>query len=79
MAQSILPENITIKALVAMIMADIEIGLLKEADQETDINKVFTNEEIREQLDKTGKRIISALKVSHIDVDENIKTKIHLQ
>jgi hypothetical protein len=40
----------TLREFLAIVMADIDIFLLKEEDQETDKDKLYTKEEIRSQL-----------------------------
>lgn len=45
--------NITLKGFVALCMADIDIFLLKDESQENDNDKLYTKEEIRNQLEST--------------------------
>ncbi len=49
-------EETTLKTFLAMAMADIDIFLLKDETQENDNDKLYTKEEIREQLMKTMRK-----------------------
>lgn len=66
-------QNITIKSLIAMTMADVDIFLLKEADQETDKQKNFNTKEIRNQLHTTCNKVLIILKEYGCNIDEEIK------
>jgi hypothetical protein len=62
---------LSLKSLVAIIMADIDIFLLKEEDQETDrVNKLFTVNEIREHLTKTMAKSCDVLKKAGFNIDK---------
>jgi hypothetical protein len=52
-------EEVTLKSFIALIMADIDIFLLQEENQQTDKDKLFTTEEIRNQLEKTMIKFVS--------------------
>lgn len=67
--------ELSIKTLLAMTMADVDIFLLKNEEQTQDLNKTFSVEEIRNQLSNTLKKVVNVLEKSGIDVDESIKTK----
>ena len=55
--------ELTIKTLIAMTMADVDIFLLKNEQQTADNDKEsFTREEIREQLHSTISNVCSGLK-----------------
>ena len=58
--------------LIAMTMADIDIFLLREDDQETDKNKVFTVDEIRHHLELTIKKISTVCRDLGLDMDSPI-------
>jgi len=64
-----LPEFLDVKSLVAFTLSDIDIGLLKGPDQETDKNRYFTVEEVRNQLHKTAKNMAKI--ISKAGLDEN--------
>lgn len=66
--------NLTIKSLLAMTMADIDIFLLQEEDQKTDKKKdSFTKQEIRDQLEETMKKVCRVLQSHGCNIDEEIK------
>ena len=46
-------QNITLKGLLALCFADVDIFLLKDESQENDNDKLYTKEEIRNQLKLT--------------------------
>lgn len=46
-------EKVTLKSFLAMAMADIDIFLLKDETKKKDNDKLYTKEEIRNQLHKT--------------------------
>jgi uncharacterized protein YjgD (DUF1641 family) len=46
-------QNITLKELLALCFADVDIFLLKDESQENDNDKLYTKEEIRNQLEST--------------------------
>lgn len=46
-------KSISLEQLLCMFCADIDIFLLQDEAQENDLNKIYTKEEIREQLKKT--------------------------
>jgi hypothetical protein len=66
-------KNISIKELMAVIAADIDIKLLKELDQETDKDKLFSNVEIREQIIKTMTTLQKVLRDCGINIDKEIE------
>ena len=47
----------TLREFLAVVMADIDIFLLKEENQETDKDKLYTKEEIRSQLHATMQKV----------------------
>jgi hypothetical protein len=49
----------TLKELLALFCADIDIFLLQDEAQENDLDKMYSKEEIREQLHKTMKKFTS--------------------
>lgn len=58
------------KIFLSMIMADIDIFLLKEEDQETDKDKLYTKEEIRNQLHGTLNKVLRVLRDDiMVDID----------
>jgi hypothetical protein len=46
-------KGITLKELLAGFCADIDVFLLKDESQENDLDKMYSKEEIRQQLKKT--------------------------
>jgi hypothetical protein len=46
----------TLEELLALFCADIDIFLLQDEAQENDLDKMYSKEEIREQLHKTIKK-----------------------
>jgi len=68
-------QNLTIKSLVAILMSDIDIFLLKEPDQTTDKNKLFTLEEIRNRLTLSGQKTIASLQRMGVDTDFEIPSR----
>ena len=74
MEQAVAEEKVlNIHTLIAMVLADVDIFLLKELDQVTDKDRIFTTNEIRDQLKRSGMRILSALKSLDVDVLEPIE------
>jgi len=49
-------EDTTLREYLALFCADIDIFLLQDEAQENDLDKLFTKEEIRNQLHKTMKK-----------------------
>ena len=45
--------NTSLEELLAIFCADIDIFLLQDEAQENDLDKVYTKDEIRQQLEKT--------------------------
>jgi len=62
--------NASLKDVIAITMADIDIFLLKEKDLKKDY---FTKEEIRGQLKKTMVKIINSLSKLNYDVNSELK------
>jgi hypothetical protein len=46
-------ESISLEKLLCMFCADIDIFLLQDETQKNDLDKIYTKEEIREQLKRT--------------------------
>ena len=46
-------QNITLKGFLALCFADVDIFLLQDESQENDNDKLYTKEEIRNQLEST--------------------------
>lgn len=67
--------ELSIKTLLAMTIADVDIFLLQNEEQTEDLNKTFSVEEIRNQLSNTLKKVVKVLEESGIDVDKSIKSK----
>jgi hypothetical protein len=52
-------EQTTLRELLAMFCADVDIFLLKDEAQENDLDKLHSKEEIRKQLHKTFSKFTS--------------------
>ena len=66
-------EELNLQWLVAFTMSDIDIFLLKEEDQQTDKEQLYTNEEIRQQLTKTLSKILNVVKDCGYDIKTPLK------
>jgi hypothetical protein len=66
-------KHLSLATLIALLGADIEIFLLKEEDQETDIDKLYTPEEIREQLFASEAKVLDVLTKLGFDVHKLLK------
>ena len=72
-------ELLTIRTLIASTMADVDIFLLKDESQTNDLDKVYTIEEIRNQLHKTNDKLIEVLSKLDYDVDKPLKKEIYFK
>lgn len=63
-------EKLTIKTLIALAFADVDIFLLQDESQTKDLDKVHTTEEIRNQLDKSIFKLMNVLNNFGFDVDK---------
>ena len=68
-------QKVNLKFIIAHIMADIDIFLLQDETQTKDLDKVYTKEEIREQLHKTANKMVSTLKQLGFDLDSTLQMK----
>lgn len=59
----------SLKFMLATAMADIDIFLLQNEDQTEDLEKVYTKDEIRNQLKKSLSKIINIFQDNMIDID----------
>lgn len=66
-------ESINIKNLIAVAIADVDVHLLQDETQTKDLNKVFTVQEVRNQLEKTCRNLVDALTKMGYDIDKPIK------
>lgn len=66
-------DKLTPAHLIALTLADVDIFLLKESDQETDKSRTFTALEVREQLQHTADKIQSTLMDIGLDMTSPIK------
>ena len=64
--------GLSLKRLIVLLCADIDIFLLQEEDQKTDNDKTYTKEEIRSQLVQSSNKIVSMLRAFGVDIDEPI-------
>lgn len=65
----------TIKEVLGMLCADIDIFLLCEEDQTTTKDEVYTPEQIRTQLKESMHKMANALGMVGIDIDKEIKER----
>lgn len=63
-------ELLNIKNLIALIIADIDIFLLQNDKQTEDLDKLYDKYEIREQLHKSGQKIINVLEKYGYNIDK---------
>ena len=68
---------ITLRTFIGLTMTDIDIFLLKEEDQETDIKKFLTVEEVRNQLEKTMDKMVDMATKLGVDVDAILKFDVN--
>ena len=61
--------QLNLSDLLVVIMTDIDIFLLKEENQIDDKNVLFTEEDVRNQLSETQKKMIQILTSSGFDMD----------
>ena len=66
-------EELNLQWLIAFTMSDIDIFLLKEEDQETDKEQLYTKEEIRQQLEKTLCKILNVMSDCGYDIKTPLK------
>lgn len=66
-------ENISIRTLLVMTMADIDIFLLQNEEQTADKIGVYTKEQIREQLENTAAKMCTTLEDLGCNIDEELK------
>jgi hypothetical protein len=52
-------DDITLRELLAIFVADIDIFLLQDESQTKDNDKIYTKEEIREQLHRTMDKFVN--------------------
>lgn len=62
--------KINTKNLLALFCADVEIKLLKESDQETYKDKLYTSSEIIKQLEKSMFDLLSILENNKYNYDK---------
>ena len=66
-------EELNLQWLLSFTMADIDIFLLKEDDQETDKAQLYTKEEIRLQLEKSLIKILTVIRDCGYDIQTPLK------
>lgn len=66
-------EDLSINLLIASLLADVDIFLLKEKDQITDKEKHFTVDEIRNQLQRSGEKLNATLEELGFDIHEKLR------
>ena len=62
--------KLTIKTLIGLAFADFDIFLLQDESQTKDLDKVYTTEEIRNQLDKSIFKLVNVLTKLGYDVNK---------
>lgn len=66
-----LPKQVTLKLLLCVVMADIDIFLLQNKEQTADNDKeVFTRGEIRKQLTDTLHKTLEILETNGCDINK---------
>ncbi|GEM_PF-2658539 len=66
-------EELNLQWLLAFTMSDIDISLLKEEDHDTDTDKLYTKEEIRQQLGKSLCKILNVISDCGYDIKTPLK------
>jgi hypothetical protein len=66
-------EELNLQWLIAFTVSDIDIFLLKEEDQETDKEQLYTKEEIRQQFEKTLCKILNVMSDCGYDIKTPLK------
>lgn len=69
-------EQLTLRTLLAITLADVDIFLLQDETQTKDLEKEFTTEEIRNQLLETMAKICSILEKFGYNIDQPLLSKI---
>ena len=70
-------DNLSIKFLVATVIADIDIFLLQTEDQMEDNDKeFFTKSEIREQLSKIMIKTCKAMDKAGFNIEKTLETEL---
>lgn len=62
--------KLTIKTLIGLAFADVDIFLLQDESQTKDLDKVYTTDEIRNQLDKSIFKLVNILTNFGYDVNK---------
>ena len=68
-----LNKNVSTIELLALLLADIEIFLLMEADQETLKDKLYTAKEIQDQMQISMNKIANVMYYQGYDLTKPIK------
>jgi len=66
-------KNVSTIELLALLLSDIEIFLLMEADQETLKDKLYTAKEIQEQMQISMNKIANVMYYQGYDLNKPIK------
>jgi hypothetical protein len=67
---------LNIRYLISFILSDVDIFLLRENDQLTDVDKTYTTDEIRNQLIQTGCKMLKCMKENGVDVEAPIQISL---
>lgn len=76
-AESVYEEPITVRKVLVMACADVDIFLLCEEDQTTTKDAVYTADQVREQLKKTMSKMYNALGTFGVNVDAPLRIRKH--
>jgi hypothetical protein len=68
-----LNKNVSTIELLALLLSDIEIFLLMEADQETLKDKLYTAKEIQDQMQISMNKIANVMYYQGYDLNKPIK------
>jgi hypothetical protein len=66
-------ELLNLRNLVAIILADIDVFLLQDETQTKDLDRIYDKNDIRNQLHKSGSKIVNVLSESGFDIDKPLK------
>lgn len=62
---------------MALLLADVDIFLLREPDQITDKQTTYTASQIREQLHNSAQKLNKVCRDLHLDIDSPLTISIH--
>lgn len=74
-AESVYEEPITVRKVLVMTCADVDIFLLCEEDQTTTKDAVYTADQVREQLANTIYKMYNTLGTFGVNVDAPLRVR----